>query len=113
MTKPPFDVGQVMQQAKEVSAKLRQVQEQLRHRTVEATVGGGMVTATVNGKLEVVKLQIDPQAVDPRDVDMLQDLIVAAVNEGMRRAQQLMQQEMQRVTGLPIGTLLGGEDSST
>lgn len=108
MSKPPFDLSQVMQQAQEVSARLRDVQEQLRHRTVEATVGGGMVTATINGRLELVKLAIDPQAVDPRDVDMLQDLIVAAVNEGMRRAQELVQREMQQVTGLPLGSLFGG-----
>ena len=107
-----LDLSELMQQAKEVGARLQQVQEQLRHRTVEATVGGGMVTVCVNGRLEVVSVRVDPQAVDPRDVEMLQDLIAAAVNEAMRRAQELAREEMQRVTGLPISTLLGRPSGS-
>ena len=108
MSKPPFDLSQVMEQAQQLSGRLREAQEQLRHRTVEASVGGGMVTVRVNGRLEVVAVEIDPQAVDKRDVEMLQDLITAATNEALRRAQELMQQELQRVTGLPLGSLLGG-----
>ena len=103
-----LDLGELMKQAKEVGARLQEIQEQLRHRTVEATVGGGMVTARVNGKLELVSIQIDRQAVDPRDVEMLQDLIAAAVNEALRRAQELAREELQRATGLPISSLLGG-----
>ena len=82
-------------------------QETLRHRTAEATVGGGMVRAVVNGKLELVSIEIDPQAVDARDVEMLQDLVVAAVNEAHRRAQALVQEELQQATGLPLGALGG------
>jgi DNA-binding YbaB/EbfC family protein len=104
----PFDLQQVLQQAQDLGAKLRRVQEELRHRTVEATVGGGMVTAVANGRLELVKVSIDPQAVDKRDVEMLQDLVIAAVNEALRRAQELAREEMQRVTGLPLGDMLGG-----
>jgi DNA-binding YbaB/EbfC family protein len=107
VSKPPFDLGQVLQQAQEMSAKLRDAQHELRHRTVEATVGGGVVTAKVNGASELVEIRIDPVAVDPRDVEMLQDLIVAAVNEGMRRAQELAREELQRKTGLPVGAVLG------
>jgi DNA-binding YbaB/EbfC family protein len=107
VTKPPLDLGQMMQQAQELSSKLQDAQQELRHRQVEATVGGGVVTATVNGASELVGIRIDPVAVDPRDVEMLQDLILAAVNEGMRRAQDLAREELQRKTGLPIGAIFG------
>ena len=108
MTRPPFDLGQMMQQAQEVGARLKRAQEELRHRTVEATVGGGMVTAKVNGRLELVEVRIDPGAVDPNEVEMLQDLVAAAVNQALQRAQELMREELQQVTGLPIADLLGG-----
>ena len=107
MTNPPLDLTQMMQQAQELSAKLQDAQQELRHRRVEATVGGGVVTATVNGASELVEIRIAPVAVDPRDVEMLQDLILAAVNEGVRRAQELAREELQRRTGLPIGAIFG------
>lgn len=107
MTQPPLDLTQMMQQAQELSAKLQDAQQELRHRRVEATVGGGVVTATVNGASELVEIRIDPVAVDARDVEMLQDLILAAVNEGVRRAQELAREELQRRTGLPIGAIFG------
>lgn len=103
----PFDMSQVLQQVQELGGKMKAIQETLRHRTAEATVGGGMVRAVVNGKLELVRVEIDPQAVDPRDVEMLQDLVVAAVNEAQRRAQALVQEELQQATGLPLGALGG------
>lgn len=102
-----FDMGQLMEKAQEMSGKLKRIQDELRHRTVSATVGGGMVEATVNGQLELVRVSIDPQAVDPRDVEMLQDLIVAAVNQATLRAREMAQGEMQKATGLPIAQLLG------
>lgn len=102
-----FDPTALFARARELQEKMQRAQEELRLRTVEVTVGGGMVTCCVNGKLEVTKLVIDPQAVDPRDVEMLQDLIIAAVNQGMERARELVQQEMQQVTGLPLASLLG------
>jgi nucleoid-associated protein EbfC len=98
-----FDFAKVLKQAQALSGQLQQVQDELRRRTAEATVGGGLVRATVNGKLELVKLEIDPLAVDPRDVRMLQDLIVSAVNQATTRAQELAQQEMARAMGLPFG----------
>jgi DNA-binding YbaB/EbfC family protein len=107
-----IDPSQLFAQARELQDKVQRVQEELRRRTVEATVGGGMVTAEVNGGMELVAIRIDPQAVDPRDVEMLQDLIVAAVGQAMRRAGELAQQEMQRVTGVPIGNLFGGPGGS-
>jgi hypothetical protein len=108
VSKPGFDLEELMKQARDVGGKLQEVQEQLRHRTVSATVGGGMVEVTVNGQLELVEVRIDPQAVDPRDVQMLQDLVVAATNQALARARELVQQEMQQVAGVPFGQLLGG-----
>ena len=112
MSDSPFDISKVMQQAQQLQERIRRAQEDLRHREVEATVGGGMVTARANGCMELVELRIDPQAVDPRDVDMLQDLVVAAVNQVMSRAQQMAQEELQSLTGgLPIANLFGGPGS--
>ncbi|MFQ5514989.1 MAG: YbaB/EbfC family nucleoid-associated protein [Myxococcota bacterium] len=106
MSEPPFDLSRVLAQAQELGGKLQRVQEELRRRTVETTVGGGMVEARMNGAMELVSLRIDPRAVDPRDVDMLQDLIVAAVNQAMKRAQEMVREEMQRATGLPLSSLM-------
>ena len=108
MSDSTLDPSQLFAQARELSEKVQRVQAELRRRTVEATVGGGMVTVRVNGGLELVAIEIDPQAVDARDVEMLEDLIVAAVHQAMRRAGELAQQEMQRVTGMPLGVLGGG-----
>jgi DNA-binding YbaB/EbfC family protein len=108
VSQPPFDISQLLKQAQDIQSRLASVQERLKHRTVEATVGGGTVTATVNGKLEVVALRIDPVAVDPRDTEMLQDLVIAAVNEGLRRARDLAREEFQQATGLPLPDLWGG-----
>jgi DNA-binding YbaB/EbfC family protein len=108
VSQPPFDLGELMKQARDIQSRLASVQERLKHRTVEATVGGGTVTATVNGKLEVVALRIDPAAVDPRDAEMLQDLVIAAVNEGLRRARDVARTEFQQATGLPLPDLWGG-----
>lgn len=108
MSDNAFDPNQLLAQARELSGKMQRIQEELRLRTVEVTVGGGMVTCEMNGGLEVTRISIDPQAVDPRDVEMLQDLIVAAVNQAHAQAKEMMQQELQRATGLPLGSLLGG-----
>jgi len=79
--------------------QMMRVQEELAAKTVEATAGGGMVTAVVNGKHELVSLKIEKDVVDPDDIEMLQDLVVAAVNEGVRRAQEMAAEEMSKVTG--------------
>lgn len=94
-----FDLGGLLRQAQQLQEKLSTVQEELGARTAEASAGGGMVTAVVTGKLEVVAVRIDPSLVDPVDLDMLQDLIVAAVNEGIRAAQKMMADEMGKLTG--------------
>jgi DNA-binding YbaB/EbfC family protein len=88
-----------MKQAKKMQERMMQLQEELAARTVEATAGGGMVTVTVNGKFEVMALKIDREVVNAEDVEMLQDLIMAAVNEGVRKAQEMAAAEMGKVTG--------------
>ncbi len=93
------DMGKLMKQAQKMQAKMMRVQEELEAKTVEATSGGGMVTAVVNGKHELISIKIEKEVVDPSDIEMLQDLVVAAVNEGVRKAQEMAQEEMSKITG--------------
>ncbi len=92
-------LGDLMKQAQKMQAKMMALQEELAEKTVEATAGGGMVTVVVNGKQEVLSLKIDPEVVDRQEIEMLQDLIIAAVNEAIRRAQQMCTEEMKKLTG--------------
>jgi len=91
--------GNIMKQAKKLQERMAQLQEQLALKTVEASAGGGMVTVRVNGKHELVSLKIDREVVNPDDPEMLQDLIIAAVNEGVRKAQEMAAAEMAKITG--------------
>ncbi len=91
--------GKLMKQAQQMQAKMMHIQEELEKRTVEASSGGGMVKAVVNGKFELLSLTIEKSVVDPEDVEMLQDLVVAAVNEAIRMAQEMTREEMAKVTG--------------
>ncbi len=111
MSNDGFDPSRLMEQARELQGRMQRLQEELRLRVVEATVGGGMVHCEMNGQMEVTAIRIDPQALDARDVDMLQDLIVAAVNQASRRARELVQAETQKLTGMPLGDLFGGTGS--
>lgn len=95
----------MIKQAQKMQQDMLKMQEELEAKEYDATVGGGVVSARVNGKHEVLSLNIDPEAVDPEDIEMLQDMIVAAVNEAMRKADAEMQQAMGRMTG---GLNLGG-----
>ena len=95
----------MMKQAQKMQQEMLRMQEEMENKTWSATAGGGMVTATVNGKHEVVNLEIKPDAVDPDDVEMLQDMVIAAVNEAMRTADAEAAQNMSRLTG---GMNLGG-----
>ncbi len=88
-----------LQQVKALQDKMARVQEELAGKTVEASAGGGMVTAVFNGRQELLSLKIEPQVVDPEDIDMLQDLVVAAVNDGLRKSQELMTAEMGKIAG--------------
>lgn len=92
-------LGNIMKQAQLMQKKMMRLQEELAERQVEASAGGGMVTAVANGRQQLVSLSIDPGAVDPEDVDMLQDLVLAAVNEALKKSQEMMQEEMGKLTG--------------
>lgn len=94
-----FDIGGLLKQAQQLQERLSSVQEEIRTRTAEGSAGGGMVVAVVNGKLEVLSVRIDPSLLVTPDAEMLQDLVVAAVNGGIRAAQQMMAEEMSKVTG--------------
>ena len=95
----------MIKQAQKMQQEMLRMQEEMENKTWSATAGGGMVTATVNGKHEVVDLKINPEAVDPDDVEMLQDMILAAVNEAIRTAEAEAASNMSRLTG---GLNLGG-----
>ncbi len=95
----------MMKQAQKMQQEMLRMQEEMENKTYSAAAGGGMVTATVNGKHQVVDIQINPEAVDPEDVEMLQDMILAAVNEAMRTADTDANNNMARLTG---GLNLGG-----
>ena len=92
-------LGNILKQAQQMHSKIAQLQEEMAGRTVEATSGGGMVHIVMNGKMEIVSIRIDPEVVNREDVDMLQDLIKAAVNEGLRKSQEMMAEEMNKITG--------------
>ncbi len=89
----------MMKQAQKLQAKMVEMQAELGNRTVSAASGGGMVEAVVNGRQELVSLRIDKEVVSPDDVEMLQDLIFAAVNEALNRSREMMAQEMSKLTG--------------
>lgn len=93
------NMQQLARQAQKLQQQMTKKQEEVEAREFEATAGGGMATAKVNGKKELLSLTLKPEAVDPDDVEMLQDLVVAAVNEALRAASDAMEQEMGKMTG--------------
>ena len=99
MSKGTSPFGNIVKQAQELQERLGQIQEEAAARSVEAAAGGGMVTAVVSGRLEIVALRIDPEIIKSGDREMLQDLIIAAVNQAIRKAQEMMAEEMKKVTG--------------
>ena len=99
---------QMMKQAQKMQQDLLKMQQEMEEKQYEATAGGGVITAVVSGKRELVRVTIDPEAVDPDDVEMLQDMVVAAVNEAMRKAEADSAQNMSKLTGgLNLGGLFG------
>ncbi|MFP5260264.1 MAG: YbaB/EbfC family nucleoid-associated protein [Acidobacteriota bacterium] len=92
-------MNELVRQAQIMQKKMAKLQEDLQERTVEGSAGGGMVTAVVSGSNELKSLTIDKAAVDPNDVEMLQDLILAAVNDGVKKAKAMMEAEMGQITG--------------
>ena len=91
-------MGDFMRQAEKLQSQIQKMQDELADRTVEASSGGGMVTVVTNGKQDVVSIKIDPEVINGDDVEMLQDLIVAAVNEAKKRSQELMAAELGKLT---------------
>ncbi len=92
-------MGNMMKQAQKLQSKMLQMQEELAGRTVEASAGGGMVKVVANGRQQIVAIDIDREVVDPEDVDMLQDLVLAAVNDALAKSQEMVSSEMGKLTG--------------
>jgi len=94
-----MDMNQIMQQAQQFQQKMAEVQQELAKQEITSTVGGGMVTAKVNGKNELLSITIDREVINPDEPAMLQDLVVAAINDAMKKAREAMQGEMTKMTG--------------
>ncbi len=94
-----MDMNFLMKQAQELQQKMAKIQEDLATKTISSEVGGGMVKATVNGKQEVVSIQIEKEIIDPNDPVILQDLVISAVNKALRESREMVQAEMSRLTG--------------
>lgn len=97
MSKKMF--GDLMKQAQKMQQEMGKVQEESKKKTVEATAGGGMVTVIASGAMEIISIKIERDVVNPDDIDMLQDLITAAANEALRRAQQMISDDMSKISG--------------
>ena len=93
------NLGNIMSQAKKIQDRLASVQEEMALKTIDGSAGGGMVTVTANGRQEIISLKIEPEVVNPEDIEMLQDLVQAAVNDALRKSQEMVQQEMSKITG--------------
>ena len=93
------NIGNIMKQAQKVQERIAEVQRDLVNKKVEASSGGGMVTVTANGRQEILSIKIDPSVVSMQDVEMLEDLVLAAVNEALRKSQEIITEEMSKVTG--------------
>ncbi len=92
-------MGKMLKQAQKLQSNMAKLQEEMAEKTVEATAGGGMVKAVANGKHQILSIQIEKEVVDPEDVEMLQDLIIAAVNEALEKSQEMVSAEMNKLTG--------------
>jgi DNA-binding YbaB/EbfC family protein len=92
-------LGNILKQAQQMHTKISQLQEEMAKKTVEASSGGGMVNIVMNGKQEILSTKIDPEVVNREDIEMLQDLISAAVNEAIRKSHEMMEEEMKKITG--------------
>lgn len=93
------NMNNMIRQAQKMQEQMMKIQEEAEAKTVSASAGGGAVTVTVSGKKQIVEIKISPEAVDPDDVETLEDLIMAATNEAMRQAEEMLAQDMSKVTG--------------
>ncbi|WP_029687600.1 YbaB/EbfC family nucleoid-associated protein [Thermoanaerobacter sp. A7A] len=94
-----FNINNMIKQAQQMQEEMKRVQEELVQKTVEATAGGGMVKVVANGRKELVSIEISPDVVDKEDVEMLEDLVLAAVNQALRNAEEMIASEMAKITG--------------
>jgi DNA-binding YbaB/EbfC family protein len=101
-------MGNLLKQAQKISENMAKVQAELEAKEVESSVGGGMVKVVANGQQEILKIHIEPEAVDPEDVEMLEDLIVAGVNAALKQSRELAEEEIKKVAGPLAGNLPGG-----
>lgn len=92
-------MNKMMKQVQKMQQNMMKLQEELKERTVESTAGGGMIKVVASGNNEIVSIEINPEAVDPEDVEMLQDMVLAAVNEALKKAQDMVAGEMSKLTG--------------
>ncbi len=93
------NMGNIMKQAQKLQSKMLRLQEEMGDKTVETTAGGGMVKVVANGKQQITSIQIEKEVVDPDDVEMLQDLVLAAVNDALVKSQEMVSEEMGKLTG--------------
>jgi hypothetical protein len=100
-----FDMNNLLQQAAQMQEQIQKAQEELANETVEATAGGGMVRVTVNGTGEIREIKIDPKAIDPEDPELLEDMVLAAVNEALRSAKSLAESKLGGLAGGALGGL--------
>jgi DNA-binding YbaB/EbfC family protein len=100
-----FDMNKMMEQVQQMQSQMQKAQEELKHETVEATAGGGMVTVKATGDGEITEIKIDPKAIDPNDPEMLEDMVVAAVNEALRSAHSLAESKLGGLAGGALGGL--------
>jgi DNA-binding YbaB/EbfC family protein len=107
------DLSALLKRAQEMQGRMAELQRELAHRTVEASAGGGMVTAVATGELRIREIRIEPGLVSGGDAAMLQDLVAAAVNAALARAQQMIQEEMQKAAGGSLLSALGGSGGPT
>ncbi len=99
MAQVPGGMGNLLKQAQEMQARMAKIQEELGQKTVEGSAGGGMVQVTVNGQFNLSKVKIDPAVINSEEKEMLEDLILAAINDGMRKAREMVSNEMSKLTG--------------
>ena len=93
------NMGNLLKKAQQLQEKMAKMQEELGEKIVETSAGGGMVTVVANGKQEIVSIKIDPEVVDKEDIEMLEDLVLAAVNDALDQAKQMVSEEMTKLTG--------------
>ena len=93
------NLNNLLKQAQKMQADMAKIQEDMSHREVEASAGGGMITVVANGKQEILKIKIEPEVVNKEDIEMLQDLIIAGINEALRTSKDMMEEEMKKVAG--------------